>query len=147
MFKAQGIAEERIELLSHVSSYREHLNTYNRIDICLDTFPYHGTTTTCEALWMGVPVITLSGDTHASRIGVSLLSNTGISEVIAETPDKYIEIAVNLAKDMGRLQSLRNRLRNMMADSPLSNVKLFNENLENAYRRIWENWCKDRQNS
>ncbi|MBM4146917.1 MAG: tetratricopeptide repeat protein, partial [Nitrospira sp.] len=75
LFRGFGVAVERIDLLSHVPSFREHLDLYNKIDIGLDTFPYNGTTTTCEALWMGVPVITLAGNTHASRVGMSLLSN------------------------------------------------------------------------
>jgi protein O-GlcNAc transferase len=142
LFSLKGISARRIELLSWEPSARGHLENYNRIDIALDTFPYNGTTTTCEALWMGVPVITLAGKSHASRVGVSLLSNVGISELIAETPDKYIEIAGNLSKDLNRLQSLRNRLRDMMAHSPLTDSKRFTENLENAYRDIWEKWCK-----
>jgi protein O-GlcNAc transferase len=143
MFKAQGIAEERIELLSHVSSYREHLNTYNRIDICLDTFPYHGTTTTCEALWMGVPIISLSGNSHASRVGTSILSNIGLPELIAKSRDKYLEIAINLSKDLKSLQSLRKKCRHMMLHSPLTEAKQFTVNLQQCYRTIWERWCKE----
>lgn len=143
MFKAQGIAEERIELLSHIPSFREHLDTYNRIDVCLDTFPYNGTTTTCEALWMGVPVITLSGNTHTSRVGASLLSNIGLSELVAGSPEEYVSIAVNLANNINKLQSLRKRLRDMMSHSPLTDAKQFAVNLEQCYRTIWKNWCKE----
>jgi protein O-GlcNAc transferase len=142
VFFKQGIAPERIELLSQVPSYGEHLNTYNRIDIGFDTYPYHGTTTTCEALWMGVPVITLAGNSHASRVGVSLLSNIGLPELIAKTSDEYITIAVNLAKDLKRLQSLRLCLRDMMKHSPIRDAKRFTANLEICYREIWKTWCE-----
>jgi protein O-GlcNAc transferase len=136
----KGISAERIELLSWEPSTEGHLQTYNRIDIGLDTFPYAGTTTTCEAAWMGVPVITLAGNTHASRVGVSLLSNIGIPDLIAKTPDEYVAIAVNLADDTKRLQRLRGSLRAMMIHSPLTDAKRFIINLENAYRTIWEEW-------
>ena len=92
-----GVAAKRIDLLSWEPATKGHLNTYNRIDIGLDTFPYNGTTTTCEALWMGVPVITLAGESHASRVGASLLSNIGLPDLIADTQDRYVDIAVGLA--------------------------------------------------
>jgi predicted O-linked N-acetylglucosamine transferase (SPINDLY family) len=138
----QNISVERIELLSYTPTFKEHLEIYNRIDIGLDSFPYHGTTTTCEAMWMGVPVITLEGNPHASRVGVSLLSNVGLQELIALTTEEYIKIAVNLADDLKGLQSLRERLRDMMKHSPLCDAKRFTANLENCYRQIWEKWCK-----
>jgi predicted O-linked N-acetylglucosamine transferase (SPINDLY family) len=141
-FRNEGIAEERLELLSWSPSRREHLDLYNRIDIALDTFPYHGTTTTCEALSMGVPVVTLAGDTHCSRVGVSLLSNVGLPELIAYTPESYIEKAVTLANDLEKLQSLRVTLRDKMTLSPLSDAKRFTANLEKCYREIWKQWCK-----
>lgn len=142
MFSLNGISADRIELLSFDPSTRGHLLAYNRIDIGLDTFPYNGTTTTCEALWMGVPVITLAGNTHASRVGLSLLSNIGLHELIARTPDEYLTKAVNLANDLKRLHSLRERLRDMMLHSPLTNAKRFVSNLEKCYHTMWENWCK-----
>ena len=103
-FINEGIAAERVELLQPAPSIKEHLSCYDQIDISLDTFPYNGTTTTCEALWMGVPVITLAGNTHASRVGASLLSNTGLSELIAKNGNEYITTAVNLAADVARLR-------------------------------------------
>jgi len=142
MFIRKGIVAESIELLLAEPSTRGHLNVYNRIDIGLDTFPYHGTTTTCEAMWMGVPIITLRGNTYASRVGGSLLSNIGLSELIATTGNDYIEIAVHLANDLGRLQLLRERLRYMMKSSPLCDAKKFTANLEMCYRQMWEKWCK-----
>jgi protein O-GlcNAc transferase len=142
LFVQRGMTAGRIELLSWESAMGGHLETYNRIDIALDTFPYNGTTTTCEAAWMGVPVITLAGYTHASRVGASLLSNTGIPDLIAATPDEYLARAVNLADSTQRLQRLRGSLRDMMMRSPLTDAKRFIIDLENAYRAMWGKWCR-----
>ncbi len=141
LFTRKNVEADRLELLSWEPSVRGHLDLYNRIDIGLDTFPYNGTTTTCEALWMGVPVITLAGNTHASRVGVCLLSNIGIPELIAETYDEYVEIAINLAADIKRLKTLRGSLRAMMASSPLTDAKRFVGNLETCFRTMWKKWC------
>jgi protein O-GlcNAc transferase len=142
LFADKGIDKNRIELFAFEPTMREHLAMYNRIDIGLDTFPYNGTTTTCEAMWMGVPVITLEGDSYASRVGVSLLSNVGLPELIAETPDGYIAKAVNLANDIEKLKSYRKNLRDMMAHSPLTDAKCLTANLEISYRTIWKTWCE-----
>ncbi|MBM4146322.1 MAG: tetratricopeptide repeat protein [Nitrospira sp.] len=141
LFAQQGIDAGRIDLFGWQTSTRGHLGIYNRIDIGLDPFPYNGTTTTCEALWMGVPVITLSGNTHASRVGMSLLSNVGLPELVAGTPDEYVEIAVKLAEDLNRLQLIRKRLRDMMSKSVLTDSKRFISSLEASYRKIWKDWC------
>jgi protein O-GlcNAc transferase len=143
MFARQDVASDQIELLPFSPSFSDHLNVYNNVDIGLDTFPYNGTATTCEALWMGVPVITLAGNTHVSRVGVSLLSNLGLGEFIAGTTDEYVEIAVRLAADIDKLRSLREALRQMMKNSPLMNARQFTVDLENCYRTMWENWCRD----
>jgi predicted O-linked N-acetylglucosamine transferase (SPINDLY family) len=140
-FQQQGIDAGRIELFSLMPSVSEHLALYNRIDIALDTFPYHGTTTTCEALYMGVPVVTLEGETYASRVGVSLLSNVGLTELIARSPEEYAENAVQLGADTERLAALRTRLRDMVSQSPLTDAKRFTANLEKAYREMWTRWC------
>jgi predicted O-linked N-acetylglucosamine transferase (SPINDLY family) len=124
-----------------------HLDLYNRIDIGLDTFPYNGTTTTCEALWMGVPVITLAGKTHAARVGASLLTNAGLEDMIAETQDKYRDIAVLLARDMNKLQVLRESLRERVAQSPLTDAQRFAAHLETCLRDIWRQWCETAQDS
>jgi predicted O-linked N-acetylglucosamine transferase (SPINDLY family) len=141
MFIRQGVATERIELLSMKTSVEEHLNTYNRIDIALDTFPYNGTTTTFEALWMGVPVITFAGNIHASRVGKSLLTNMGLPELVSGTFEEYVSIAVNLAYDLKRLQAFREGLRDKMSHSPLTDAKRFIVNLETCYRTMWEQRC------
>jgi predicted O-linked N-acetylglucosamine transferase (SPINDLY family) len=119
----------------------DHLALYGRVDIALDTFPYHGTTTTCEALWMGVPVVTRAGETHASRVGVSLLTNAGVAELVATSDESYVEVATTLARDFPRLAGLRATLRERMAASPLMDGPLFARNLEGAYRQMWRTWC------
>lgn len=142
-FKKEGVAEEQLILMSREPSITGHLGVYNKVDIALDTFPYNGTTTTCEAMWMGVPVITLEGNKHVSRVGVSLLSSAGISGLISKTPDEYVKIAVALAKDVDRLKSLRNGLRERMKSSPITDSVRFTRNLETCYRRMWKKWCKN----
>ncbi len=142
LFKNEGIKVERIELLQPVSSIKDHLSLYNQIDIGLDTFPYNGTTTTCEAMWMGVPVITLEGNTHVSRVGASLLSNVGLKELSAKTHEEYVKVAINLANNITRLNFLRGNLRDMMVHSPLTDAARFTNNLEKCYHEIWEKWCK-----
>ena len=141
-FVHEGIAVERIEILPAEPSTKKHLSLYNCVDIGLDTFPYNGTTTTCEALWMGVPVIVLAGKTHASRVGVSLLSNIGLTEHIAETRQEYRTIAVGLARNMDKLQEMRKKLRDTIAGSPLTNAARFTSILEKGYREIWNTWCE-----
>ena len=144
MFTERGISAERITLQSWDPSPK-HLESYNQVDIGLDTFPFNGATTTCEAIWMGVPVITLAGTAYHSRVGVSLLSNVGLPELIAKTHDEYIGIAVNLASDIEKLQLLRKSLRDRMSHSPLTDAKRFTANLEMCYHKMWENWCNSVQ--
>ena len=141
VFTDAGITPERIEFLGWLPAPGDHLAAYERMDIALDTFPYHGTTTTCEALWMGVPVITLAGRTHASRVGVSLLSNIGLHECIAENADDYIRIAAQLSRDLPRLTQLRTTLRHRMAASPLMDATRFARHVEAACRQMWTDWC------
>jgi protein O-GlcNAc transferase len=136
-----GVTFDRLELQSWRTSYEEHLVAYGKVDIALDTFPYHGTTTTCEALWMGVPVITLAGETHICRVGVSLLTSVGLPELIAGSPEQYVQLVVDLAKDASRLRRLRSELRERMLASPLMDASGFARNVESAYRRMWQSWC------
>jgi predicted O-linked N-acetylglucosamine transferase (SPINDLY family) len=142
IFEKAGIASVRIILLPFQKPLEEHLDLYNRIDVGLDTFPYHGTTTTCEALWMGVPVVTLSGKSYAARAGVSLLSNVGLPELIAKTEEEYVDIAVGLANDPDRLRQLRMTLRDMMKCSPLTDAQRCTERIEQAFRQMWKQWCE-----
>jgi protein O-GlcNAc transferase len=145
MFLKKGISQDRITPLGDIPSPFDHLDLYNKVDIALDTFPYNGTTTTCEALWMGVPVIVLKGEAHLSRVGVSLLANAGLEEFIADTPHDYIKKAVSLADNPDRLSALRERLRTIMAHSPLMDAQGFTQDLENEYRRIWVQYCSIKQ--
>ncbi len=131
-----GIAAGRIILLDHVPEPAGHLATYHRIDIALDPFPYNGTTTTCEALWMGVPVVTLCGTRHAARVGASLLGHLGLTGLIAETEDHYLDLAQALAADPARLQTLRTTLRPRMAASRLCDADAFTRTLEERYRTL-----------
>ncbi len=137
----EGVHPGRLELRGVEPDYAAHLALYNQVDIALDPFPYHGTTTTCEALWMGVPVITLAGQTHVSRVGVSLLTNMGLAELIAATPDAYETIAVELAHDLPRLSSLHSSLRHRMERSPLLDAPQFAREVETVYRQAWRIWC------
>ncbi len=144
MFAAAGIEGDRLEFAGRSPTQRAHLATYNRIDLSLDTFPYHGTTTTCEALWMGVPVVTLAGNTHVSRVGVSLLTNAGLCEFIAHGPDEFVRIATELATGRTALAELRGSLRERMRRSPLMDPKGFTQSFEAAYRQMWRHWCASR---
>ncbi len=135
-----GVDPARLELCSWLAP-ASHLELYAKVDIALDTFPYHGTTTTCEALWQGVPVVTLAGQSHASRVGVSLLTSIGLPELIAGSPEQYVQIATALALDIQRLSELRATLRDRMAKSPLMDARGFAGEIESAYRQMWRAYC------
>jgi len=141
LFQRQGIAPERILVRDRTGSHAEHLALYQEMDIALDAFPYHGTTTTCEALWMGVPVVTLEGMSHRSRVGVSLLSNVGLQQLIATSPEEYVRIASSLAKNIPELEKMRCTLRERILGSPLMDAPRFARDIENAYQAIWKDWC------
>ena len=141
-FAATGIADERIEIVPPLADPAEHLALYARVDIGLDPLIYNGTTTTCEALWMGVPAVTLHGDRHVSRVGASLMTTIGLPELIAETPDDYIAIAAGLARNLDHLAELRGGLRERLRASPLCDAASFARAMENAYRDMWRRWCE-----
>ena len=136
----RGVAADRVELVTWVPA-AEHLAFYHRVDIALDPFPYNGTTTTCDALWMGVPVITLRGHRHAGRVGASLLTQIGLTDLIANSIEEYVEIAVALAGNSGRLDDLRRALRPRMAASPMCDEGAFACKMEAAFRSMWQHWC------
>lgn len=138
LFSHHGIGQDRLILQGHSQSIESHLGCYSQVDIALDTSPYNGTTTTCEALWMGVPVITLAGTHHASRVGASLLTQVNLTGLIAQNSDSYVNLAKFLAGDDSRLSKLRTGLRPMMAQSPLCDGREFIQKLERAYRDIWQ---------
>ena len=135
-FAGHGIGPERIETMAPTPTRKEHLDLYRHIDIALDTFPYNGTTTTCEALWMGVPVVTFSGDRHAARVGASLLHRVGLDGLVARDVEGYVEIACALAADRRRILDLGAGLRQRMRASPLCDARTFARDLEDAYRAM-----------
>jgi predicted O-linked N-acetylglucosamine transferase (SPINDLY family) len=141
LFEQHDMDPNRLILIGWTASQNQHLAMYSQVDIALDTFPYNGTTTTCEALWMGVPVITLAGQTHVSRVGVSLLSSVGLEDLIAESTEAYIQKAIDLANDLDRLQELRANLRSLMEAAPLTNATLITQSVEDAFRAMWQKWC------
>jgi protein O-GlcNAc transferase len=145
-FVAHGIAAERLTLLP-IGRRAELLATYNEIDIALDTFPYGGGTTTVEALWMGVPVISRRGDRFSGRVSESILTAVGLPELVAADADDYIGKAVALAQDLPRLAALRSSLRNRVVGSPLCDAPRFTRHLEHAYRSMWRSWCTSKENA
>ena len=140
LFEQAGLTADRIEFADRL--LREHyLALYGRIDVGLDTFPYNGHTTSLDSYWMGVPVVTLVGTTPVSRAGLSQLSNLGLTEIAARTPDEYVRIAAQLASDLPRLAALRAGLRERMKRSPLMDGAQFARAIESAYRTMWRRWC------
>jgi predicted O-linked N-acetylglucosamine transferase (SPINDLY family) len=141
LFSAADVSPARITLLPS-SPYVEYLATYREVDIVLDALPFTGSTTTCEALWMGVPVVTCPGETFASRHSLSHLSNVGLTETIARDLEEYVELAVSLAADLPRLAMLRAGLRERMAASPLCDGKRFAAHLLSMLHDVWERWME-----
>ncbi|MBL0926372.1 MAG: tetratricopeptide repeat protein [Phycisphaerales bacterium] len=133
---AWGLPADRLELVSATVGQREHLEAYRRVDIGLDPYPYHGTTTTCEALWMGVPVVSLVGATHASRVGLSLLTNVGLQDLAVPDEAAYIRAAASLAGDPTRLADLRRSLRARLLASPLCDAAGFAARFGQALERF-----------
>ena len=140
-FAKYGVEAGRIDFLGS-QSFENYLRLHQQVDINLDTSPYSGGTTTCHSLWMGVPVITLVGETATSRGGASLLNALGLTDLVAHTTEEYIDIARQLANDRARLHSMRFGLRTLMVRSPLTNGEQFTHNLERMYREIWTRWCR-----
>ncbi|HTW93698.1 MAG TPA: tetratricopeptide repeat protein, partial [Tepidisphaeraceae bacterium] len=141
-FESLGISPDRLDMIPPCMSQEEHLQKYAAMDIALDTYPYHGTTTTCESLWMGVPVVTLAGQSHASRVGVSLLTNVGLPDVVARSEQDYVRIATSLAFDRNRLAELQSTMRRRMQSSALMDAGAFARDVEAAYRSMWRSWTQ-----
>ena len=137
-FRRAGGDPARLELRAWAPSVREHIASYGGIDVALDSYPYNGTTTTCEALWMGAPVVTLAGDRHASRVGASLLHSMGLDALVARDADQFVRIAAGLAADLGELARMRAGLRDRLKRSPLMDEVGFVRELEQAYGKIWQ---------
>ena len=138
---ACGIASKRVDILDKTPTRREYLARFNSIDIALDTWPFNGITTTCDGLWMGVPTVSMSGDTSVSRAGRSILHAAGLSELATDDPDTYVRSAAALASDVARLRTLRREMRDRLMASPLMDQRGYAARLESAYRQMWRTRC------
>jgi predicted O-linked N-acetylglucosamine transferase (SPINDLY family) len=139
--RAPGIGEERINIVPY-TSLQEYLRAFEGVDIALDAMPYSGGTTTCDALWMGVPVVTVPGSRSVSRSATSVLSTLGLTDWIAADAEDYVRRAVRFAGETQRLAELRGSLRERMRASPLMDEQRFTSDLERAYRVMWLEWCQ-----
>jgi len=135
-FASEGIEPRRLSFADRLP-LADYFAQYRRIDIALDPFPFPGATTTCDALWMGVPVVSLAGKTAVSRAGLSVCSSVGLPELVARTPEQYVQIAAELARDLHRLAGLRATLRERMRSSSLMDCPRFARDIEAALRQIW----------
>jgi protein O-GlcNAc transferase len=140
VFKRAGVGAHRLEFVGR-KLRPDYLRLYDTIDICLDPLPYNGITTTCDALWMGVPVVTLAGKTPAGRAGRSILSTVGLPELIAGNDTDFKKMTIDLANDRPRLAQYRSTLRQKTLQSPLMDAARFTRNMESAYRDMWRKWC------
>ena len=140
LLERNGVDRDRVTFMAR-EPRPQYLELYHRIDIGLDTFPYNGHTTSLDAFWMGVPVVTLVGSTPVARAGLSLLTNLGSPELVATTREQFVSIAVALADDLPRLSELRATLRDRMQASPLMDAPHFARMVEAAYREMWRRWC------
>jgi predicted O-linked N-acetylglucosamine transferase (SPINDLY family) len=143
-FESAGIDAARIVLQPYETDELAHFSRYDQVDIGLDPFPHNGVTTTCGALWMGVPVVALRGDRHSARMCASVLNAAALPEFIAETVPDYVERAVWLAGDLPRLASLRDGLRARLRASALMDERGVTRELETALREVWQDWCRER---
>jgi predicted O-linked N-acetylglucosamine transferase (SPINDLY family) len=141
LLQGLGIAPDRLDLRGETASESEHLEAYANVDIALDPFPYNGATTTFDALWMGVPVVTLLGRSHVSRVSASMLTAAACSDFIATTPDNFVAKCVALAADPAALAAKRAAQRQQVAASPLCDGRAFVRALESRYREAWARWC------
>jgi predicted O-linked N-acetylglucosamine transferase (SPINDLY family) len=134
-----GISHDRVEFIAYLPR-RDYLSTYHSVDLCLDTLPYNGHTTSLDSYWMGVPVVTQVGNTVAGRAGWSQLNNLGLPELAAIDDDSFVDIAFHLATDIPRLSELRQRLRHMMENSPLMDKQRFARSMENVFKQAWHHY-------
>jgi protein O-GlcNAc transferase len=141
VMQSLGIGADRVDFVSR-QPRAGYVAELTRIDICLDTLPYSGHTTTLDAIWMGVPVISRVGRTAAGRAGASVLHHLDLNELAAGDDDQFVTAAVELSGDARRLAELRRVLRQRMQSSPLTDARRFAQNVEAAYRRIWQEWCR-----
>jgi len=137
-FRARGISKDRIEMWGTTESREEHIRLYERVDLHLDSFPYNGTTTTCEALWQGVATVTFAGSVHRSRVSTSILERVGLQEFVAQDVESYIKLAVSKVQDLTALAALRSGMRERMQASDLMNVERFNSELSEAFETMYQ---------
>jgi predicted O-linked N-acetylglucosamine transferase (SPINDLY family) len=142
-FEQAGVARDRLELVGWTPDLESHLSLYHRVHVALDTTPYSGTTTTCEALWMGVPVVTLLGGMHRSRVSASLLAAAGLSDLVASDPSDFVRIACELAGDRARLVAHRVSARERLAASPLLDGEAYKRRVHAAIRECWKRTCAE----
>lgn len=135
-----GLDARRVRLAGFTVGYGNHLAAVGSVDVALDTFPYHGTSTTCDSLWMGVPVVTLAGDRHAARVSVSILGHLGLDQLVATSAEEYVSIACRLAEDRDELLALRRSMRARMLGTTITDLPAFTRSLEAAYRTAWRDW-------
>ena len=140
-FVQRGVDPRRLRLEGRIDELANHLAHYAEVDVALDTFPYNGVTTSFEAMWMGVPFITLAGEGLASRMGVSIATNVGHAEWIAASAQDYVDRGVMLVRDLLALERLRQGLRQELESSVLMDTARFTRTLESAYRAVWRRWC------
>jgi predicted O-linked N-acetylglucosamine transferase (SPINDLY family) len=141
IFATHDVAADRVTVADR-RPRGDYLHLINTTDIALDPFPFNGHTTTCDALWQGVPVVALAGETYVQRFGSSAHQNLGLQELVARSPDDYIQRATRLAGDLPRLATLRAELRDRMQNSPLLDFVGFTRELERTYRQLWARWCE-----
>lgn len=141
IFARHGISTDRLEIHGHLPT-GDYLTLHSRVDLLLDTFPANGHTVTCHALWMGVPPVTLAGQTHIQRLGATVLKALSLPDLIAQTPEEYIRIALDRAVDLPHLSEVRGSLRARMIQSPLMDAQRLARNVESAYREMWKRWCQ-----
>lgn len=143
-FGDMGVAPHRVELSPAIQGYEAHLDTYNEVDVALDTFPFNGATTTCEALWMGVPVVTRQGDRYISRMGENILRGIGRPGLVAQTVEDYVARAAALAGDLPALAVERRGLRERLMTSPIGDIDGFARDLGAAFEGMWDRWVGER---
>jgi predicted O-linked N-acetylglucosamine transferase (SPINDLY family) len=136
-----GVDPARIQFIAIDDAEDAHLESHGAVDIALDTTPFNGCTTTFEALWMGVPVIALAGDTMMSRMSASILTAAGLPDLIALSADAFVTLATTLAADLNRLVRLRAGLRDQVARSSLCDGPAYARSLEALWRALWHDWC------
>ena len=137
-----GVDPDRLQVFGAMPNTFDHLNLYNEIDIGLDPFPYNGTTTSCEAMLMGIPVVSMCGEVHSARVGLSLMNAVGLGELVAGSPDDYINLATELALDVPRLRNLQSGMRDRLLSSSLMDRDDFNSHFAASVRSMWRSYCE-----